>query len=147
VRGLLSQDEGHRVHRESQGILVSSARCQGQELGEPVGSAQQLLTEEAEHALVAATIEQRDRPENLTMYHAIEFRVEFTVDLEISPKSPLERLLFGKGARVRAQIKPYVAETLDGPVEVADLFFEDGTATRSVPFAYFSFVDEHSVRL
>jgi hypothetical protein len=40
---------------------------------------------------------------------------------------------------VRAQLKPYVADTADGPVEVADLFFEDGTATRQVPFACFRF--------
>ncbi len=45
-----------------------------------------------------------------------------------------------KGTRVRAQVKPYVVEADDGPVEVADLFFEDGTATRAVPFALFSFV-------
>jgi hypothetical protein len=30
----------------------------------------------------------------------------------------------------------------DGPVEVADLFFADGTATRRVPFASSSFVGE-----
>ncbi len=75
------------------------------------------------------------------MYHAIEFRVEFTVDVEISPKDPLERMTIRRGTRIRTQIKPYVAETLDGPNEVADLFFENGTATRRVPFAYFSFVE------
>jgi hypothetical protein len=32
-------------------------------------------------------------------------------------------------------------ETPEGPVEVADLFFEYGTATRRVPFAYFAFVE------
>jgi hypothetical protein len=50
-------------------------------------------------------------------------------------------VLLHKGARWQAQIKPYVVETADGPVEVADLFFEDGTATRTVPFACFSLVD------
>jgi hypothetical protein len=39
------------------------------------------------------------------------------------------------------QIKPYVVETEDGPVEVADLFFEDGTTTQRVPFSLFSFID------
>jgi hypothetical protein len=45
------------------------------------------------------------------------------------------------GTRVQAQIKPYVVETEDGPVEVADLFFADGTAARGVLFEAFSLVD------
>jgi hypothetical protein len=75
------------------------------------------------------------------MYHTLEFAVEFTADLEISPKHHLERLLIEQGTRVRAQIRPYVVETEDGLVEVADLFFEDGTATRQVPFEYFTFME------
>ncbi len=74
------------------------------------------------------------------MYHTIEFGAEFVGDLEVSPKQPLERVRLRKGQRLRAQVRPYVAETAEGPVEVADLFFEDGTATRRVPFAYFAFV-------
>ena len=74
------------------------------------------------------------------MYHTIEFTEEFSGDLEVSRKQKLERILLRIGTRVRAQLKPYIAETQDGPVEVADLFFEDGTATRRVPFASFSFV-------
>jgi hypothetical protein len=42
---------------------------------------------------------------------------------------------------MRAQIKPHVVETEDGLVEVADLFFEDGTTTSQVPFQYFRFVE------
>jgi hypothetical protein len=34
-----------------------------------------------------------------------------------------------------------VVETKRGPVEMADLSFEDGTAARRVPYRYFSFVD------
>jgi hypothetical protein len=75
------------------------------------------------------------------MYHTLKFAVEFTVDLEISPKHHLERLLIEQGTQLRAQIKPYVVETEDGLVEVADLFFEDGTTTRQVPFEYFTFVE------
>jgi hypothetical protein len=74
------------------------------------------------------------------MFHTLEFDVELTVDLETSPKQPLERLCIRKGTRLRAQLKPYVRETADGPTEVADLFFVDGTATRQVPFACFRFV-------
>jgi hypothetical protein len=75
------------------------------------------------------------------VYHTIEFASEITVDLEISPKRWLERLRIRQGERLQAQIKPYVAVADDGPVEVADLFFEDGTVTRKVSFACFSFVD------
>ena len=76
------------------------------------------------------------------MYHIIKFAVDFLADVEISRKHRLERVLLHKGTRLPAQIKPAVVEGGDGPVEVADLFFEDGTATRRVPFAYFSFPDE-----
>jgi hypothetical protein len=75
------------------------------------------------------------------MYHTIAFAKEFVADLETSRKQPLERVLIHKGARLQAQVKPYVIGTSDGPVEVADLFFEDGTGTRTVPFAFFSFID------
>jgi len=75
------------------------------------------------------------------MYHTIEFTVQFMADVEICPKARLERVLIDRGTRLQAQIKPYVVETEDGPVEVADLFFEDGTITRTVLFESFSFVD------
>ena len=65
------------------------------------------------------------------MYHTIEFRAKFWVDLEISPRQPLERMLIHVGTRLQAQLKPYVVETEDGPVEVADLFCVDGTTARS----------------
>jgi hypothetical protein len=74
------------------------------------------------------------------MYHTIEFAAAFTVDLEVSPKHPLERLRIEEGARARVQLKPYVIETADGLHEVADLFFEDGTATRAVSFDCFRFL-------
>ena len=75
------------------------------------------------------------------MYHTIEFDEPLTLDLEISPKQPLERVSVRKGTRLQAQIKPYVVETEDGPVEVADLFFDDGTTARRVRFSSFSFVE------
>lgn len=74
------------------------------------------------------------------MYHSILINEDLSVDLEISPKHPLERTLIAKGSRLRAQLKPYVIEGTDGPIEVADLFFEDGTATRGVRFECFKFV-------
>lgn len=75
------------------------------------------------------------------MYHTIEFSVEFVADLEISPKHWLERLRIRRGDRMVAQIRPHVVETDEGPVEVADLFFADGTATRRIPFESFIFLN------
>jgi hypothetical protein len=63
------------------------------------------------------------------------------VDLEVSRKQPLERVLIRRGTRVRAQLRPYVIEMENGPIEVADLFFEDGTSTRGVRFEWFTFVE------
>ncbi len=76
------------------------------------------------------------------MYHTIWFNRDLTVDLEVSPKEPLEPLSIRKGVRHRAQVKPSVVETAHGPVEVADLFFPNGTATRAVPYKLFCFADE-----
>ena len=75
------------------------------------------------------------------MYHTIEFTADRWVDLERSPRHPLERLLLRAGDRMPAQIKPYILEGVSGPVETADLFFEDGAAARGVPFACFCFVE------
>ena len=75
------------------------------------------------------------------MYYTIEFVQQVLVDLETSPKHWLEQMLIRRGTRLRAQIKPYVVEAENGLVEVADLFFADGTTTRRVPFELFSFVE------
>jgi len=42
---------------------------------------------------------------------------------------------------LRSEIKPYVTQSDEGPVEMADLLFEDGTITRQVPFESFAFVE------
>jgi hypothetical protein len=75
------------------------------------------------------------------MFHTIQFNIGLAVDVERSPKQPLERLCIHVGSRMRAQIKPYVVDSDYGPIEVADLFFEDGAATRMIPYACFSFVE------
>jgi hypothetical protein len=75
------------------------------------------------------------------MYHTIEFLTDFAADLEISPKQRLEQTLLCKGDRLPAQIKPYVMETEDGFVEVADLFLADGTTIRGVRFEHFAFAE------
>lgn len=75
------------------------------------------------------------------MYHLIEFTANFTTDQEVSPRQRLERLRVRKGTRASVGLRPYVVETAGGPVEVADLFFEDGTVTRQVRFEQFRFVE------
>jgi hypothetical protein len=75
------------------------------------------------------------------MYHTIEFVANIWVDLERSPKQPLERIELHHGMKMRAQIRPHVIETRTGPIEVTDLFFEDGTVARGVPFGYFTFAE------
>ena len=75
------------------------------------------------------------------MYHSIEFTAEFTADLECSPKHAVEQLCVQKGSRLRAQVRPYVVEVGENLIEVADLFFEDGSTTRLIPFAYFRFLE------
>jgi hypothetical protein len=75
------------------------------------------------------------------MYHNIKFTTDCRLDLELSPKHRLEQTLIHRDIPLSARIKPYVQETADGPVEVADLFFADGTATRQVRFACFCFVE------
>jgi len=75
------------------------------------------------------------------MYHTIEFAVECWMDIEISPKHRLERVRATKGSRVKARVRTYVMETTNGLVEVSDLFFEDGSATRQVRCDCYAFVD------
>jgi hypothetical protein len=73
------------------------------------------------------------------MFHTIEFTFDSLLDLEVGRRKPLERVLIRRGTRRRAQIRPYVAEEAGELVEMADLYFEDGTVARRVSFACFFF--------
>ena len=75
------------------------------------------------------------------MFHAIEFRCEFLAKVERPGHAGLEQVPIEEGTRLQAEIKPYVAESGDGPIEVADLIFEDGSIARAVRFAAFRFLD------
>jgi hypothetical protein len=75
------------------------------------------------------------------MYHTIAFTADCILDLETSPQHWLERTLIRRGTRLQAQLRPHVVETDEGPVETADLFFPDGSASRNVRFDCFSFED------
>jgi hypothetical protein len=75
------------------------------------------------------------------VYYTIEFVADWQGDLERGDARPLERVLLSAGTRKRARLRPLVLEACFGPVEVADLFFEDGSVVRGVPFALFAFAD------
>ena len=72
------------------------------------------------------------------MYRTIEFAVDFTMDLEVCPLRPHEVLLVRRGTRRKARIRPPV---LEAPGDVADLFFDDGSAARMVSRACFCVVE------
>lgn len=74
------------------------------------------------------------------MYHHLAFVTPLSADLEVSRNARLERVSLRTGERVLAELKPYVVESTGGPIEVADLFLEDGTTVRRVPFGQFRFV-------
>jgi hypothetical protein len=75
------------------------------------------------------------------MYHVLEITDDLWVDVERSPRHPLERVLLRGGTCVLARLRPQVLETREGPLEAADLYFADGTAACAVPYAAFHFTD------
>jgi len=76
------------------------------------------------------------------MYHTIEFRLRGLAEFESPGGRHLEQIVIQQGSRFSAQTKPYVVESKQGPVEVADLLLEDGSLVRAVRMATFSFLDE-----
>ncbi len=76
------------------------------------------------------------------MYHSIEFRRDLLAELDIPGEGRTPRVLIDKGTRLKAEIRPYVVESTQGPIEVADLLLEDDTVARTVTFASFRFLDE-----
>jgi hypothetical protein len=75
------------------------------------------------------------------MLHTIEFRWVVLAEVDRADYAYPQRVVIKEGTRLRAEIKPYVAESDDGPVEVANLSLEDGSALRAVRFAAFRFLD------
>ena len=75
------------------------------------------------------------------MVHAIEFRRVVLAEVDRPEYRYQQRVVIKRGTRLHARIKPYVAESPDGPVEVADLYIDDGSVARAVQFAAFRFLD------
>jgi hypothetical protein len=75
------------------------------------------------------------------MYHNITLADDLLIHFAYAPSGRRGRLLIPRGIPRRAHVRPYVVDTEDGPVEVADLFFEDGPATHMLRCECFAFVD------
>ncbi|OAI45073.1 hypothetical protein AYO44_13195 [Planctomycetaceae bacterium SCGC AG-212-F19] len=62
------------------------------------------------------------------MYHRLQFLVNHQLDLQMPKKARLEQLIVKQGEIIEARVRPYVQETQEGPVEMADLELPgDGT--------------------
>jgi hypothetical protein len=79
------------------------------------------------------------------MVHPIEFTTGCFVCLQPVGRPVLAPVLVLPGTRARAEVLPGVVESADGPVEVADLVFEDGSRAYGLPFACFFFVEEEEL--
>jgi hypothetical protein len=72
--------------------------------------------------------------------HQLRFRADGQLDLQIAGKPRLEQVKVRAGEVIEAQVRPYVAETSEGPVECADLQLgEEGTLV-NVRMECFEFV-------
>jgi hypothetical protein len=76
------------------------------------------------------------------VYHPIEFTTGCIIRVQPPGRDVLAPVFILPGTRVRAEIWPAVVETAGGPVEVAELTFEDGCRAPLLPYACFAFVDE-----
>jgi hypothetical protein len=81
-----------------------------------------------------------------TMVHAIEFRWVVLAQVDRPEYSDQQQVVIKKGTRLHTHIKPYVVESHDGPLEVADLYLDDGSVARAVRFAAFQFLDSAESR-
>jgi hypothetical protein len=74
------------------------------------------------------------------MFHSIRFRLRYVSDLQRQGKPRLEQVQLDAGCVIHARIRPWVKETKQGPIEVADLDC-DCDVLLAVPFAAFQFCE------
>jgi hypothetical protein len=74
------------------------------------------------------------------MYHRLQFLGTNRIDLRVPGKARLEQLLIRRGEIIEAVVRPYVEETEDGPLEVADLHLPGDGTLLAVPMKCFQFV-------
>ncbi len=75
------------------------------------------------------------------MSHTLRFTKDVVAELKASPRKPVEVVLIREGECLTTGIRPHVMETSEGPVEVADLFLQDGNTACRVPFGCFTFAE------
>ena len=76
------------------------------------------------------------------MFHSIEFRWLVLTEIDGPEYGRMQGVVINEGTRLSAKIKPYLAESPDGPIEMADLYLEDSSLIRAVRFAAFQVLDE-----
>ena len=74
------------------------------------------------------------------MFHKLQFLSAYCLDLQMPRKARLERVRISKGEVIKAAVRPYVQETENGPVEVADLHLPGDGTLLAVPMKFFRFV-------
>ena len=75
------------------------------------------------------------------MIHQVEFRWLVLAEIDRPEYAYPQRVVIKEGTQFSARLRPYVTESPEGPVEVADLHLEDGSVARAVRFAAFRFLD------
>ena len=75
------------------------------------------------------------------MCHQIEFCWAVFADVERPGYALGQRMIIKFGERLTARIQPYVVESACGPVEMANLYLEDGAIVTGVRYAAFRFLD------
>jgi hypothetical protein len=75
------------------------------------------------------------------MFHHIEFCLATIAEVQRPEDALMQRLVIREGERLVVQCKPHVEESADGPVEVADLYLEEGSILKAVRYAAFRFLD------
>jgi hypothetical protein len=79
-------------------------------------------------------------PRSTTMTHQLRFRADCQLDLQSSSKARLEQVKVRHGEVIEAQVRPYVEETEEGPVEFADLQLGSDGTFMAVRMEHFEFV-------
>jgi hypothetical protein len=79
------------------------------------------------------------------MWHTIRFEVEFLRPVKVGRRISGRSFRVKQFSKLRARVRPYIAETLTGPREMAEVDLEDGSTLLDVPMGYFEFLDDPDV--
>jgi hypothetical protein len=76
------------------------------------------------------------------MCHTIRFEVELLRPVNAGRATSQRSVRIKQFSKVRARVRPDIAETLTGPREMAEVDLEDGSTLLEVPMGYFEFLDD-----